>query len=141
MDHSITRLVRLSDVHCTTCILTFTVIWKLNAHNFGPFLYFCSPKIGLINRKSFGPNIITENQTCKILFSNWIWLWVFYYVCIRIVITFWPNWHFFQELRLQTSANISKADLRRTSISLLISMIFLPLHFEVKNTINYFTTL
>jgi hypothetical protein len=38
-----------------------------------------------------------------------------------------------QELRMQqtSSAPIVKADLRRTSISLLISMIYLPRHFEV----------
>ena len=35
-----------------------------------------------------------------------------------------------QELKI--SAAMSKADLRRNSISLLISMIYLPLHFEVR---------
>jgi len=37
-----------------------------------------------------------------------------------------------QELKMSISAALSKADLRRNSISLLISMIYLPLHFEVR---------
>lgn len=43
-----------------------------------------------------------------------------------------------QELKMPTTVVVAKSDLRRNSISLLISMIFLPVHFEVPLIVIYY---